>query len=545
VADTSVFPRSKFDAAATVERTGKTDGAIWTEYIYRAAPVALLVALGYYAATEVGFALTPSVSPISALWPPNALLLAALLLVRRRFWWMLLLAVLPAHLMIQLHTGVPLPTALGWFVGNTGEALFGALCITHFRKRAPLFDSIRGVTVFLVFGVLLAPFVTSFLDAGVVLRAGWGTHFWMLWVRRLFSNTLAALPVAPAIVLASSRGLEWIRKAGRRQYVEAALLLLGTVLASFFAFGGEAGWRGNTPALAFVPLPFLLWACMRLGSGGLHGFLLVVALIGAWSAVHGRDPFNSGSIEGNILTVQILLCTIAVPLMLLCAFMTELRQSTAKVVAAQEEERTRIARELHDDIGQRLALVGIKLGGLQHNLPSSKAEITKDIAEAVELVQDLGSDVQALSHHLHSSKLEYLGLAAAAAGLCRDVSNQRGVEIDFHSENIPKDLPKEASLCLFRVLQEAIQNATKHSGSRHFEVSLSGGSSEVELTVRDFGIGFDPQEAIKGRGLGLTSIRERLKLVNGNLSIDSQPQHGTTIQARVPLTGMKSVGAAG
>jgi signal transduction histidine kinase len=231
--------------------------------------------------------------------------------------------------------------------------------------------------------------------------------------------------------------------------------------------------------------------------------------------------------------------------MLLCAFMTELRQSTAKVVAAQEEERTRIARELHDDIGQRLALVGIKLGGLQHNLPSSKAEITKDIAEAVELVQDLGSDVQALSHHLHSSKLEYLGLAAAAAGLCRDVSNQRGVEIDFHSENIPKDLPKEASLCLFRVLQEAVQNATKHSGSRHFEVSLSGGSSEVELTVRDFGIGFDPQEAIKGRGLGLTSIRERLKLVNGNLSIDSQPQHGTTIQARVPLTGMKSVGAAG
>ena len=535
MANTSVSPRSKFGATATVQPTDKTDGAIWTEYIFRAAPVALLVALGYYAATEVGFALTPAVSPISAFWPPNALLLAALLLVPRRFWWMLLLAVLPTHLMIQLHTGVPLPTALGWFVGNTSEALFGALCITHFRKGAPLFDSIRGVTVFLVFGVLLAPFVTSFLDAGVVLGTGWGKHFWMLWGSRFFSNTLAELTVAPAVVLASSRGLEWIRKAGPRQYVEVALLMFGTVLASFFAFGGEAGWRGNTPALAFVPLPLLLWACMRLGSGGLHGFLLVVALIGAWNAIHGRDPFVSGSIEGNILTVQILLFTIAVPLMLLSAFMTELRQSTAKVLAAQEEERTRIARELHDDIGQRLALLGIKLGGLQHNLPSSKAEITKDIAEAGELVQDLGRDVQALSHHLHSSKLEYLGLATAAAGFCREVSNQRGVEIAFHSENVSRDLPKEIELSLFRVLQEAIQNATKHSGSRHFEVSLRGGSSEIELTVRDSGIGFDPEEAMKGNGLGITSIRERLKLVNGNLAIDSQPQHGTTIQARVPL----------
>jgi signal transduction histidine kinase len=544
VANPSVSPRSKFSTTATVQRTDKTDGAIWTEYIFRAAPVALLVALGYCVATEVGFGLTPAVSPISALWPPNALLLAALLLVPRRFWWMLLLAVLPAHLMIQLYTGVPLPTALGWYVANTSEALFGALCITHFRKRAPLFDSIRGVTIFLVFGVVLAPFVTSFLDAGVVLGTGWGKHFWMLWIRRFFSNTLAELTVAPAIVLASSRGLEWIRKAGRRQYVEAALLMLGTVLASFFAFGGETGWRGSTPALAFVPLPFLLWACMRLGSGGLHGFLLVVALIGAWNAIHGRDPFVSGSIEGNILTVQILLCTIAVPLMLLSAFMTELRQSTPKVVAAHEEERTRIARELHDDIGQRIALVGIKLDGLQHNLPSSKAEITKDIAEAGELVQDLGRDVQALSHHLHSSKLEYLGLAKAAAGFCREVSNQRGVEIDFHSENVPRDLPKEIELSVFRVLQEAIQNAAKHSGSRHFEVSLRGGSSEIELTVRDSGIGFDPQEAMKGRGIGLTSISERLKLVNGNLSIDSQPQHGTTIQARVPFARMKS-GAVG
>ena len=117
--------------------------------------------------------------------------------------------------------------------------------------------------------------------------------------------------------------------------------------------------------------------------------------------------------------------------------------------------------------------------------------------------------------------------------------------IDFQSEGIPKDLPKEISLCLFRVLQEALQNATKHSGSRRFEVSLIGALNEVNLTVRDSGTGFDPEGAVKGSGLGLISMKERMKLVGGELSIQSQPQLGTTIYARVALSPGKPAGAAG
>ncbi len=203
-----------------------------------------------------------------------------------------------------------------------------------------------------------------------------------------------------------------------------------------------------------------------------------------------------------------------------------------KLIEAQEEERTRIARELHDDIGQRLVL-------LAWNLGSSNGNLRKQVV-------DLANDVQALSHQLHSPKLDYLGLAAAAAGFCKELSDRQRVEIEFHSENIPKELPKEISLCLFRVLQEALQNAIKHSGSRQFQVSLRRGASEIELTVRDSGIGFETDEAIKGPGLGLTSMQERLKLVDGKLSIDSKPQRGTTIQARVPLNpGMKSARAVG
>jgi signal transduction histidine kinase len=156
------------------------------------------------------------------------------------------------------------------------------------------------------------------------------------------------------------------------------------------------------------------------------------------------------------------------------------------------------------------------------------AEAHHEIEKARQQVKDLVSDIRTLSHRLHSSKLEYLGLAAASPSLCKEFSDQRKLEIDFVSEgSIPKELPNEIALCLYRVLQEALQNATEHSGSRVCEVTLSGESDEIRLVVRDWGIGFDA--ALKGNALGITYMKERLKLVDGELVIESQPQGGTTI----------------
>lgn len=206
-----------------------------------------------------------------------------------------------------------------------------------------------------------------------------------------------------------------------------------------------------------------------------------------------------------------------------------------RLIEAHEEERTWIARELHDDINQRIALLAVNLDRLKQELPASAITVSKRLSEMSEHVSDLASDVQGLSHRLHSSRLEYLGLAAAASSFSKELSEKQGVEIDFHSEGIPKNLSQEISLCLFRVLQEALQNALKHSGSHHFEVSLVGASNAIEMSVNDSGIGFDPEEALKGRGLGLTSMKERLKLVRGELLIDSGRQRGTLIRATVPL----------
>lgn len=216
-----------------------------------------------------------------------------------------------------------------------------------------------------------------------------------------------------------------------------------------------------------------------------------------------------------------------------------------KLIEAHEEERTRIARELHDDFNQRITLLAVNLTGLRKGLPTRDSQFNHALQDAIEQVGELGHDMQALAHRLHSSKLEYLGLTAACAGVCRELSDRDQIRIEFHSEGVPKKLPQEIALCLFRILQEALQNAVKHSGVQDFQVSLVGGLYDIELTVQDSGVGFDFAEAIKGPGIGLTSMKERLKLVDGELLLDSQLQRGTKIHARVPLASNAVAAKAG
>jgi PAS domain S-box-containing protein len=223
-----------------------------------------------------------------------------------------------------------------------------------------------------------------------------------------------------------------------------------------------------------------------------------------------------------------------------------LESVSRRLIDAQEQERTRIARELHDDIGQRLALLTIGLVELQQNSPDLPAEVRNRMGELQKQTSEIATDIQSLSHELHSSKLQYLGIVVAMRSFCKEFGEQQKVEIDFEIHDLPSPLSPDISLCFFRVLQEALHNAAKHSRVRHFEVRLWGTSGEIHLTVRDSGAGFDTDAARKGRGLGLTSMQERLKLVDGELSIDSHLKGGTTIHARVPLSsGSDSMRAAG
>jgi PAS domain S-box-containing protein len=212
-----------------------------------------------------------------------------------------------------------------------------------------------------------------------------------------------------------------------------------------------------------------------------------------------------------------------------------LSRVSSRLIEAQEQERARIARELHDDFNQRLALLAAEIEGIRVDIPDSNGNALSRMDQLQKYISQIATDLQALSHELHSPKLEYLGVAAAMKGFCREFGEKQKMEIDFRSQNLPSPVPSDVSLCLFRVLQEAVHNAAKHSRTRSLAVHFWGVPGEIHLTVNDTGVGFDLEKAITGQGLGLISMQERVKLVNGTISIASKLMHGTEISVRVPV----------
>ena len=205
-----------------------------------------------------------------------------------------------------------------------------------------------------------------------------------------------------------------------------------------------------------------------------------------------------------------------------------------RLMQAQEEERASIARELHDDLAQRATTLVLRLQTYARGLPTGTSEHVRLQALSDQAVA-LAKAIPTLSHRLHSAGIAHVGIAAAAESLCKELSEQHQVTIDFMQEDIPENLAQDVAICLFRVLQEALNNAIRHAGVGHFTVALTAVPTEIQLTVSDAGIGFDFKMATKGRGLGLVSMKERLSLVRGDVVIESQPGAGTTVRARVPL----------
>jgi signal transduction histidine kinase len=502
--------------------------------------IALLVAISYYAGAKIGFLFKPAEMPISTFWPPNAILLAALLLTPRRMWWALILAVLPAHLLVELPAGVSIVRALGWFVGNTGEALLGAICIGYFRKQERLFGSVRGLAIFLIFGVVVAPLTTSFLDAAVVHLTGRnGPDYWMLWLTRLFSNMIANLTVVPTVFFFLRNGKSWLRQATLARWLEACVLAVGVFFVSVFVFNRIPAPAHYGSTLIFLaPLLFLLWASVRFDSGTLSACMLVVSIIASWNAVHGRGLLPAASIIESVLYLHVLLILFALPTMALSAVIADRRRAeeAAKIarnqmIQSQEQERHRIARELHNDLAQQLTLLGIEIDHLKKDLGPAlwlRLQILHD------QLAGISNATRDLSHELYPFSLEYLGLAAALRTLHRRANARGKMKVTFSDQNVPARLDPIISLCLYRVAQEALQNVTNQSEVCAVTVELKVENGHVWLLIIDDGAGLSREQLHSG-SIGLGSARERVMELNGTFKITSAPQAGTKIEAAVPL----------
>src|SRR5882672_4626689 len=268
---------------------------------------------------------------------------------------------------------------------------------------------------------------------------------------------------------------------------------------------------------------------------------IVASIVAALCLAHLAPPAFSFRVDDPLDDVAIL--GFLITSLTISRLVSSVRKQTedarssvsSRVIDAEERERQRIARDLHEDIGQRVTMLVIEIEQLKAGSLNG-VEVPSRIDALLKQNRELLTDIKTLAHELYSPRLEYLHIAGVMRSFCRDFGQQKRVEIAFRSHGLPNLVPPDISLCLFRVLQAALHNAEEHSGVREFDVQLNGASDEIHLTVSDRGVGFNLETTKTSRGLGLNHMQERLKLVKGSFSVNTQPKRGTTIHARVPLS---------
>lgn len=547
------------------------------EKMLRPAFSALMVGSGYYIGAKIGFALTFQPHPVSTLWPPNSILLAALLLSRTRSWWFLLLAAFPAHLLVQINQDIPMTMILCWFISNCSEALIGASIFRYLARSEVRFDSTHHVSLFILVA-LLGPFLSSFIDTAFVMLNQYGNSpYWAVFWMRVFSNVLATLTLIPLIITWRRIEFAYLRSRSWKRYVEAALLAASFLVVVLVSFSSQTTRPNTRPALLYLPLPLLLWAAIRFGPIGSSSALLVVSVFEIWAAIHGLGPFATQSAEMNALSVQLFLILASLPLMFLAALIKEreraqdaasqkqvrlelaldaaqkasqalsesqeklhlshnqIRKLLGRLINVQEAERRRISRELHDDLNQKIATLSISISRLKRNVPMQDAELIAELEQLRQTANDLTNEVRRLSHQLHPAVLEHLGLVTALESYIAGFTDEERIDVQLTADIGDERIPFQTSICLYRVAVEALRNVARHSGAESAAVALTRSSGNWELRVSDSGKGFDVDTLAQAGGLGLISVEERLRLLQGSCEIRSTPEHGTTLVARVPL----------
>ncbi|HEY0872318.1 MAG TPA: MASE1 domain-containing protein [Vicinamibacterales bacterium] len=305
-----------------------TKGRTAARELVRLASISVAAGLAYYAGAVIGLWLKlPDATP-SVMWPPNAILTSALLLTPTRIWPLVLMSALPAHVALEARQGWPIAMVLTLFGTNCSEALLAAGGLRRFSDAPTRFDSLHRVSLFLAIVVFAAPFISSFLDAGAVALF-LEERYWKVWTARLFSNTLTALTVVPAVVMVATSGRRWLATAARSQHLEAAALAAGMLLVATFVLRAPAPDRmtaelADRAGIAWF-LPLMVWAAVRMGPAGLSLTVLGAALVVVSAAVHAHGPFEGLSPENTTLALQVFLIVVSAPLLVVAALIEERR----------------------------------------------------------------------------------------------------------------------------------------------------------------------------------------------------------------------------
>lgn len=513
-----------------------------------------VVAVLYYVLTVASLKLRLSTSTLTLVWPSNALFMAALVLSPKRQWWVYLVAIIPAHI-LALYTYVGLWWMAYQLVYNAALGIPCAAILQKFGPEALHFEKLNEVIGFLTLSILV-PGVVSLAVIYPVVRLApssvlnahhWSPDLIRVWTSRWITVSASLIVFVPTILVCVTRSGHWLRGLSLLKATEGTLLTVALIAVTFQVYGRVYVVGDAPPSIYLIPVPILLWAAVRFGSVGTCFSITMFVCISSWCTFMGQGPFLSSISISRVTVLQAAWIVISAPLLCLAAVVSErkaaledlkvahaeLQQFTPRLISAQENEKQRISRDLHDDIGQRLALLKVGLDMLDQTIPVEKAAEHAQMRSLLTQLDDLASDVHNISHQLHSSKLELLGLSVALKGVCQQLADQYGIAIDLMAEELPKALPEELSLCFYRTAQEGLMNALKHSESRRIVVTLDCRGQILRMRIKDFGIGFDPSNS--GKGLGLVTMQERLRMVGGVLRVNSVQGKGTELEAEAKI----------
>ena len=495
--------------------------------------VCLVAALSYLAPRLQG-ALMLNLQTAWPLWPGCAILVSVLMLVQTRIWPALILASFAGFIVFDLHVGVPVASIVWFIPADTIQVLTAAIGLRYGLDGTPRLNGINSLAKYSFFVLFLAPFLAAFVSA-----RGIPGPYWTSWRISFLSEVLAFITLTPAILSWFSEGSASMQKP-RTQHLEFAALTATTVLLGYLTFAADT--RSDSPALLYSLVPILLWSALRFGWIGITTSMIIISFLSVWGLVHGRGPFNSEGPQNSMQALQLFLIFAATPFMILTAVVDDRKLAAEKLaglsrrlIEAQEEERKRIARDVHDDYSQRLAMLAIDVEKLGDTVGDTAPGTKQQLGEFFDRISELGADLHSLSHQLHSSTLETLGLVAGAKAFCQEFAEREHVQVDFVYENVPPNIPGDVALCFFRIVQEGLQNIKKHSGADKANVRLECSGGTLHLTISDPGKGFDLGIPPVGGGIGIWSMQERLRLLGGRLQIQSHLLQGTKIDAWLPL----------
>ena len=522
-----------------------------------------LVAVAYYLGALAAFKIGTLTDRIFApFWPPNVVLFCTLILVPKRRWWIYIIATFPAHVLAENEVGMHAAQVLVAFGTNCLVAILNAWGVQHFLKEPPWFGTLRNASIYVFVTAGIGPAVAAIGGAFVQILSGEPIEsYWTYWGNWYMSNALGSMTLGPVFLTWFDRR-SWAERINLRRMTEAGLLGLGlgVVCAVVFHTGRGTVESGFLPALLYSPLPFILWAAIRFGQRGASGAILVVTIVSIWQNLHESVVFIDTNPETNVLALQFFLLGIAVPVFFLGAVIDELgrtseamRELAGSLLHVQDEERRRIARELHDSTGQNLTAAGLLVTRLRKMTPESSLPV---VTELDEILRESMVEIRTLSYLLHPPLLDGIGLEMALRTYLEGFSKRTGISVQL---DVPEDtgrrMPSPVELVLFRVIQEALTNVWRHSGSQTARIALaqqpSVDGNQVTLSIEDSGKGIPRSVRAStlastrvrhdvSMGLGLVGMRERLHQIGGSLEIDST-KGKTVIRAIVRLSPADTV----